>query len=102
QITTHDGADNSQRDIQPETLAGPVDNLGADEPSDQAKDDPTDDGHARAPFSVNAAADNSPRLARGNRLLLAGSRHTRFSKPETGTSSYMCGPNRKKSVFPVG
>src|SRR6516165_9070065 len=45
QKSTHQGADNPQRDVDPKTLALFVDNLASDEPSNQAEYDPADDAH---------------------------------------------------------
>src|SRR6187402_838287 len=45
QEAADDGADDTEHDVEEDTLPGPVDDLAADEPGDQAEDDPGDDGH---------------------------------------------------------
>src|SRR5207248_6199693 len=49
QKTTHQGADDPQRDVEPKTLALLVDNFASDKPSNQTKYDPTDDPHVAPP-----------------------------------------------------
>src|SRR5262249_50151887 len=52
QKAAYQGADNSERDVEPETLALCVDNFASNEPGDQPKYDPADDGHVLPPFKL--------------------------------------------------
>src|SRR5262249_18531090 len=52
QKAAHQSADNSQRDVEPETLALCVDNFASNEPSDQPKYNPADNGHVLPPFEL--------------------------------------------------
>jgi hypothetical protein len=59
QKTAHESAHNSERDVEPKSLALSVDNLASDEPGDQSKDDPTNDTHARATLCAKLFANSS-------------------------------------------
>src|SRR5262249_11951796 len=52
QIAAYQSADNSERDVEPETLALCVDNFASNEPGDQAEYNPADDGHVLPPFEL--------------------------------------------------
>src|SRR5262245_196911 len=52
QKATDDSTNNSQRDVEPETLALSIDNFASNEPGDQAKYNPADDGHGPPPFEL--------------------------------------------------
>ena len=52
QKATYQSADNSERDVELETLALCVDNFASDESGDQAKYNPADDGHVLPPFEL--------------------------------------------------
>jgi hypothetical protein len=52
QKSADESTDDSKRNIEPETLPLPIDDLASDKPGDQAEYDPADDAHCM-PSSVD-------------------------------------------------